>query len=104
MSDNNKLPTKDSLGRRSRSGMRTRYVDIDKVHKKLMTVLDRQADHLLRKSVAEILSRDDMTGLTSSLKLIKELRNIEKEKKAELTDKELEEISQLKELEESEEN
>ena len=98
MSNENKVATKDSLGRRSRAGMSTREVNLDKVYRKLKVALDRQADHLLRKSHEEILGHVEMTGLLGSLKLIKDLRKVEKDKDSEISDEELEKLAKLENM------
>jgi hypothetical protein len=103
MSDDN-FDNQDPIKRKSRAGLSVKRVSLDKVHKKLMVVLERDTNHLLRKSLVEKLSRDESGALNNYLKLIKELRGIEKEKESELSEADLAEIAKQNEVEEEDEN
>jgi len=102
--DEVKLNTQAPNKRKSRAGLSSKRVNLDQVHKKLLTSLNREANNLLRNSHKDKLNRDDAQSLIGYLKLIKDLRHIEKEKESELSDKELEEISKQKEVLEDDEN
>lgn len=83
MSDSANLEHK----RRSR---RLSDVNIDKLQRGLLTVLKREANHLLDESFEEKLSEDSAKSLVSYLKLLKQFQDQELAALEMLTEEELE--------------
>jgi hypothetical protein len=73
---------------------RSRPVDVDKLYARLFTVLLRETEGLMKRShKKQLLSDDDSTRLVAYLKLIKELRKIDEDSGAKLSDEELADLA-----------
>lgn len=72
---------------------RTYSVDTDKIERKFLNVLGREANRLLDESYEQKLSEPSAKSLVNYLKLLKEFQKFELEALGELTDEELEQRS-----------
>ena len=71
----------------------TRKVDVDKLFRKLLTVLGRETDNLMISSFNGKLEKKEAESLISYLKLAKELKQLEEKALENLSDEELEKLS-----------
>lgn len=78
---------------RSASHRRLRHVDFDKLHDKLCTVLDREADRLLDISFEKKLTTEETKDLSNYLKLLQDLKKSELEELNKMSDEELEALA-----------
>ncbi len=83
-------PQKSGKSRKSRAGLSLKEVNLDKTHKKLLNILDRDVSKLLNLSRTKSLTGTQSFSLVNYLKLIKTLKDIELEQLSELSDEELE--------------
>ena len=77
---------------RYRTGKRSRNVDLTKVQKRLLTILDREIAQLMRLSYKAKLNKDDSASLTNYLRLVKELRKADEVDVGAMTDAQLEKL------------
>lgn len=66
---------------------------IDTSEKKLMTILTREIDHLMKASYVRKLDKDEASALASYIRLTKEFRKVEAETIEGMSDEELEAIA-----------
>ena len=79
---------------KSHRGISTKNVNLQRVRKKLMNVLSRDTDHLMRASFEGKLKEAEASDLRGYLKLIKDLMKQEEDEQGVIPDKELEKIAQ----------
>lgn len=84
---------KQKKQRKSRKGSSLKRVNIDRLDKKLMNILDREVNNLLKLSGVTSLEKDDANNLINYLKLIKNLKKESYIEEETLTDEELEKIA-----------
>lgn len=90
LSNNKSKPRKP---RKSRKGSSLKRVNIERLAKKLMNVLDREVNSLLKLSATTGLEKDDANNLVNYLKLVKNLQKESYLEEENLTDEELEKIA-----------
>lgn len=79
--------------RKSRKGTSLKRVNVDRLDKKLMNILDREVNKLLKLSALSGLEKDDANNLINYLKLVKNLKRETEQLENNLTDAELEQIA-----------
>ena len=70
-------PTKDINGNPLRTRRYRKVLDIEHIHKQLMTVLVRDTEKLMDKSYRSKLSRDEATALIAYLKMVNEMKALD---------------------------
>lgn len=75
--------------RKHRAGLSLKNVNLDKVHKQLLNVLQREAQHLLVASHAGKLDRDESVSLIDCLNTVLKLKKLEETEAESLSDEEL---------------
>jgi|SRR5271166_3930212 len=78
--------------KKSRKGMFTVPVNLNKVHHRLLNILNRDVVHLMESSFKGVLTKDQSASLVNYLKLIKTLKELEKEKLSEMSEEDLEKL------------
>lgn len=80
---------------KTRASRRLVEVDLDKIHQKFLTVLQREANRLLDISHVEKLGSNESKSLVNYLKLLKEFQEFELNALENLTDDELKERAKI---------
>jgi hypothetical protein len=87
------IQEKRARSRKPRKGQSTKAIDLDILHKRLLNVLNRDVANLLQASSLGPLNRDETNALTGYLKLLGQLKKMDKEDSDTLSDEQLSEIA-----------
>ena len=94
MSNSEQNPLKpNKKPRRPRSGLSIRKFNLHKSHQKIMTILDREINHLMMDSIKGKLSKDASASLVNYMKVLADLKKIEAEALEEMSDEQLAKIA-----------
>lgn len=80
------------MPRTAKDAMRAVAVDLDKLNKRLLTILSRDISQLMVKSKKSSLGKDESQSLVAYLKLVRSLKKEELDELEEMSAEELEKV------------
>ena len=92
--DNQKTIPETKFRNRHRKAITPHKTDLNKIMKKLRTILERDVNHLMIRSDVSKLEENEASDVRGYIKLVKDLIKSEKDEKAKFSDEELEKMSE----------
>ena len=88
-----KLPAVNPIKRKSRAGRGIKRVNLNRLEKAGLTVLQREINYLLDKSFTGKLNKDDSISLRDYLRTIRDLKRDEDSQLSKLSDEDLDKLA-----------